>query len=179
MDSLYARYSNALMSLAKEEKKVKEYKEAIASLLDFFVSNKDANTFLKSYFVSEEDKFSLIDKITKEFALISLSSFLKLLVKKHRLGSFKYIAHEFISDCNEDLGVSEGIIYSTVSLDKKQISDIENAISKKLNQKVELSNKIDERLIGGVKVVVHDHVFDGSIKNKLETMKTKLNERRS
>ena len=178
MDSLYVRYSNALLSLAKDEGKVKEYKEAIKSLLAFFESDLEANTYLKSYFVSDEEKFILIDKITKDFKLNSLSPFLKLLVKKHRFNSFKYIANEFISSCNENIGISEGYIYSTTPLTEKQISDVEKAISKKLNQSVELSNRIDERLIGGIKVVVHDHVFDGSIKYKLETMKTKLNERR-
>ena len=44
----------------------------------------------------------------------------------------------------------------------------------KIGKKVELKNKLDERLIGGVKVVVHDHVFDGSVKYKLETLKEQL-----
>ena len=179
MDSLYVRYANALLSLAKDEGKIKEYKEAIKSLLEFFESNNEVNTYLKSYFVTEEDKYQLIDKISDPFKLKSLSSFIKLLVKKHRFVSFKYIAEEFISDCNDDLGIQEGYIYSTIPLDAKQIKAIEEGVSSRLNQKVELINKIDERLIGGVKVIVHDHVFDGSIKNKLETMKQKLNERRS
>ena len=111
--------------------------------------------------------------------LKSLSPFIKLLIKKHRISSFSYIAQEFISNCNETIGISEGFVYSTSPLNQKQIEDIEDAISTKMNQKVELTNKIDTRLIGGVKVVVHDHVYDGSIKYKLETLKQKLNERRS
>ena len=179
MDSLYVRYSSALLSLSKDEGKIKEYKEAIKSLLELFESNVEANTYLKSYFVSDEDKYVFVDKICEPFKLKSLSPFIKLLVKKHRFNSFKYIAQEFISDCNDDLGIQEGYIYSTTPLDAKQIKAIEDGVSSRLNQRVELINKIDERLIGGVKVVVHDHVFDGSIKNKLETMKQKLNERRS
>ncbi len=179
MDSLYARYSSALLSLAKDEGRIKEYKEAIKSLLELFESNVEANTYLKSYFVSDEDKYNFINKLCDPFKLKSLSPFIKLLVKKHRFNSFKYIATEFVSDCNDDLGIQEGFIYSTTPLDAKQIKAIEDGVSSRLNQKVELINKIDERLIGGVKVVVHDHVFDGSIKNKLETMKQKLNERRS
>ena len=63
MDSLYVRYSNALLSLAKEENKVSEYKEAIKSLHEFFLSNEDVFTFLKSYFANEEEKYQLVDKI--------------------------------------------------------------------------------------------------------------------
>lgn len=179
MDSLYSRYSFALLSIAKDEKKVKEYKEAINVLLKYFLNHDEVNTYLKSYFVKEKEKEKVIDEMCEPFKLNNLSSFIKLLVKKHRFIDFKHIAEEFTRDCNEAIGISEGTVYSTVKLDEFQIAKIEVSISKKLNCKVELKNEIDERLIGGVKVVVHDHVYDGSIKNKIETMKTKLDERRN
>ena len=65
------------------------------------------------------------------------------------------------------------------ALIKKQIERIEEGIAKKLGHKVELKNVIDERLIGGVRVVIHDHVYDGSIKYKLETLQNNLKERRT
>ncbi len=178
MDSIYVRYASALLSIAKDENKIEQYKEVVKDLLVFFASNVEANNYLKSYFVKDEQKFDVVDEITKGYKIENLSSFLKLLVKRHRFNSFKYIANEFIKSSNEEIGIFEGYVYSTKPLDEKQIASIESAISKKFNNKVELVNRIDERLIGGVKVVVHDHVFDGSIKNKLETMKTKINERR-
>ena len=80
---------------------------------------------------------------------------------------------------NEELKIDEGFLYSTVKLSESQIDSIEEAVGKKLGHKVELKNVIDERLIGGVRVVIHDHVFDGSIKFKLETLKNNLKERRT
>ena len=41
--------------------------------------------------------------------------------------------------------------------------------------KVELKNKIDARLIGGYKIVIGDTIFDGSILNRLETLRQELN----
>jgi F-type H+-transporting ATPase subunit delta len=41
--------------------------------------------------------------------------------------------------------------------------------------KVELKNKIDTRLIGGYKIVIGDTIFDGSILNRLETLRQELN----
>ncbi len=178
MDSLFVRYANALLNIAKEKGKIKETKQDINSLVEFFASNEDINAYLKSYFVEEEAKYQLVDKICKDASLKELSAFIKILIKKHRFNKFKEIANEFIKEANEELGISEGFVYSTTKLTKEQISKIEDAISKKLNHKVELVNRIDDRLIGGVKVVVHDHVFDGSLKNKIETMKNNLSERR-
>ena len=80
---------------------------------------------------------------------------------------------------NEELNIDEGYVYSTEPLDASQIAKIEDAVGKKLGHKVELKNNIDSRLIGGVRVVINDHVYDGSIKFKLETLKNNLKERRS
>ena len=54
---------------------------------------------------------------------------------------------------------------------------ISKSISKNIGQQVELKPLIDTRLIGGIKVVVRDRVFDGSILGKLNSLKTNLTER--
>ena len=92
---------------------------------------------------------------------------------------FKEIVKEITKLLNEELDIDEGFVYSTAELSKEQISKIEKAVGKKLGHEVELKNLVDERLIGGVRVVIHDHVFDGSIKYKLETLKENLKERRT
>ena len=76
--------------------------------------------------------------------------------------------------CNHYLHIKEGIIYSTEILSHEQIKKVEDKLSKIINAKVELTNQIDEKLIGGIKVIVDEKVFDGSIKNKLEKLKSTL-----
>ena len=39
---------------------------------------------------------------------------------------------------------------------------------------MDLISRIDPSLIGGVKVVINSHVYDGSIKNQLEKMQIDL-----
>ena len=179
MEEAVSRYAAALVSIAKEEQKLEQYKLAVLSMRETFASNPELLKLLKSYFVSNESKEKVIDELTKEFALKNLTNFMKLLVLKHKIYLFKDIASEITKGINYELDVYEGFVYSTEPLEKAKILEISEVISKKIHKKVELKNKIDERLIGGVKVVVHDHVFDGSIKYKLETMKEKLIERRN
>ena len=179
MEEAVSRYAAALVSIAKEEQKLEQYKLAVLSMRETFASNPELLKFLKSYFVSDESKEKVIDELTKEFALKNLTNFMKLLVLKHKIYLFKDIASEITKGINYELDVYEGFVYSTEPLEKAKILEISEVITKKIHKKVELKNKIDERLIGGVKVVVHDHVFDGSIKYKLETMKEQLKERRN
>mgnify|MGYP003301529465 FL=1 len=134
---------------------------------------------MKSYFVKDDEKNKVIDEITKPFGLVNFGNFLKLLISKHIIHMYKNIAKETCKNINFELNIYEGIIYSTEPLQNSKILEISRLISKKLGRQVELKNKIDSRLIGGVKVVVHDHIFDGSIKYKLETLKEQLKERRN
>lgn len=178
MDSLYHRYSSALLSLAISENKVSEYKESILDLLSIFKNENDISKYLESYFVTINDKYKMVDELTKNYQLKYLNSFLKLLTKKHRIFIYDKIAKDFIEIANEKLGILEGIIYSVNPLSKNEIDKVKVVVSKKINQEVELKNLIDESLIGGAKVVVHDRIFDGSISGKLNALKTNLNERR-
>ena len=54
------------------------------------------------------------------------------------------------------------------------IEKVQNSISESIGVKVELHNKVDPSLIGGIKVIIKDHVYDGSLKNKLSKLKNEL-----
>ena len=179
MESIVSKYASAIVSIAKDEKKCNEYKNAFIELLDVFRGHPEVVKYLESYFVNDDDKFKMIDELTKSYKNENLSNFMKLLAKKHLIYKFKDIVKEITKLLNEELNIDEGYLYSTVELSSKQIQRIEEAVGKRLGHKVELRNIIDERLIGGVRVVIHDHVFDGSINYKLETLKNNLKERRT
>ena len=75
---------------------------------------------------------------------------------------------------NEYRGVTEGLVYSTERLSEDQLSKLNKTISSVEKRPVELRNIIDPTLIGGVKVVINDHIYDGSIKHHIENMKNSL-----
>lgn len=179
MESLITRYASAIVSLASEDKKLSEYKQAFSELDVFLIENPDVKKFLESYFVKNEQKYVVVDELCSSYKLKHLSNYIKLLTSKHLIIRFHEIYMAINKQINFELGIDEGIIYSVEMLEQSQIKNIETAISKKRGHKVELKNKIDKNLIGGVRVVVHDHIYDGSIKGKLENLKNTLNERRN
>ena len=179
MEEVASRYAAALVSLAKEEQKLEQNKIAVLRMEEVFDSNPEVLKYLKSYFVKAEEKYNLVEDLTKEFGLKNFTNFMKLLVEKHKIYLFKDIVSEITKGINFELDIYEGFVYSTEPLENSKIDEISQVISQKIGKKVELKNRLDSRLIGGVKVVVHDHVFDGSIKYKLETMKEQLKERRN
>lgn len=172
MDSLYSRYANALLSIALDENDVEGYRNEVKIIKKEFVQNEEILHLLSSYFLEDSEKEDIIDKIYD--GNDNIKNFIKIIVKNKRTNYIVKIFDEFVKDCNEVLNIKDGIVYSVKPLSEDEIERIEKGLENKLSSQVELENIIDERLIGGVKVIVEDKIFDGSIKNKVERLKESL-----
>lgn len=172
-DSVALRYAEALFILAKEEKKVAFYQAQMKALTKSLATHPELLHLLKSEFISHEERVKVVDKVYVAYP-ITIRNFLKVLIQNHRLSQYQEIAQAFNSLCNENNHVIEGIIYSTTPLEEKALNEIQTALSVKEKNAVELINRIDPSLIGGVKVVINNHVYDYSIASELTAMRGAL-----
>ena len=173
MNQIAQTYAEALFSLGLEEKKLAKLQEEEKTLLEIIEDNEDFLWLLDSRFMSGNERKEVAVKILKDFDE-DIVNLLKVIIDHNRTYLIKDILLAFNSLCNEYKGVKEGLIYSAFSLDKKTINKIKEKISKIEQMDVELIPHIDPALIGGVKVVINSHVYDGSIKNQLEKMQIDL-----
>lgn len=176
MESLALRYANALLSIALEENNNKTYREHVKSIYETLQNSEDLQRVLKSAFISKKEKLDLFETLLKDEDLIYVKDFILVIIKNSRETHLIEILNEFIRISNLEDGIIEGIIYSVEFLSSEQIDNVSKAIEKKINKKVVLKNRIDNTLIGGIKVVVDDYNFDGSIKDKLRKLNQYLKE---
>ena len=80
MDSLFSRYANALLSIGRDENKIKEYKEALIDISNYLEDNPETHKYLESYLVPLDLRYEVIDVLTKDSDLANLANFLKVLV---------------------------------------------------------------------------------------------------
>lgn len=170
----FANYAQALLSFAKEENNVQGYKTDVLYVLSVLNENAELVEFLASMSASESAINSVIDSVFGELKSKHLCSFLKLLSAKHISRHYDKIFSSFISLCNQELGVKEGIIYSVDEMSGDDIKRIEESLSKRLNSKVYLENRIDHDLIGGYKISIDGKVYDSSVVSKLNRLKAVL-----
>ncbi len=172
MSELTKRYAQGLFSLISKEE-YQEYKTQAKLLQTLFHDNPDFISLLDSAFIKRKDKEEIIKSTLKGFNEY-LVSFTLVICSNHRIKEIHNILQDFISLINEEVGIKEGLVYSTYELSKDELTRIENSISKVEKRHVELINLIDVSLLGGVKVLIGDKVYDGTIKNKLNNMKNDL-----
>ena len=173
MNQIAQTYAEALFSLGLEEKKISKLQDEGKALSEIIHDNEDFLLLIDSRFMSREERQDIASKILKDFDE-DIVNFVKVLIANNRTNYIKDVLQAFNSLCNEYKGVKEGLIYSAFPLNKETINKIKNKISQIEGMDVELISRIDPSLIGGVKVVINSHVYDGSIKNQLEKMQIGL-----
>ena len=173
MNQIAQTYAEALFSLGLEDKKLTKLQDEGKALSEIIHDNEDFLLLIDSRFMSREERQDIASKILKDFDE-DIVNFVKVLIANNRTNYIKDVLEAFNSLCNEYKGVKEGLIYSAFPLNKEIINKIKNKISQIEGMDVELISRIDPSLIGGVKVVINSHVYDGSIKNQLEKMQIDL-----
>lgn len=173
MKEITSRYAEALFSLKRDSSSLEESQLEVKELIKVLKENPDFSMLLSSSYKDFEQKEEIIDKVFKGVDE-EIKTLMKIVVKNHRGQYLTEIFLEFNSLVNEYRGVKEGLVYSTEPLSESQLAKLNSVISKKESRPVELKNIIDPTLIGGVKVVINDHIYDGSIKHHIEDMKLAL-----
>ena len=173
MENVSSRYALALYSLADDLNKVESWQQEVKELKRIFIENTDFVMILGSSFLPIIERQEIMNKTLKGVDE-NIKALISVIMDNNRTDLLFDVFDDFNTYCNEHRGIREGYIYSTLKLDEKVISEIEEKISKLENNKVELKNIVDPSLIGGVKIVVHDHIYDGSIKHHIEMMKKDL-----
>lgn len=134
------------------------------------ISNDNSNLkkILKDPRIEEMTKFEIIDGIVgKENVL--LSNFLKLLIKEKRIDLIEKMLLEYekmMRDSKKELFIK--IIVSS-EIDDNQIDKIIQKFKDIYKvSTVKYSIEINEEILGGIKVVVGNTVYDASIKRQLD-----------
>lgn len=173
MKEITSRYAEALYSLKKDENSLESSQKEIKELIKVLKENPDFLVILNSSYKEFEEKEQIIDKV---FIGVDeeIKTLIKIVVKNHRGQYLTEIFENYNSLVNEYRGVLEGLVYSTEPLSESQLAKLNSAIGEIETRPVELKNIIDPSLIGGVKVVINDHIYDGSIKRHIDDMKIAL-----
>lgn len=173
MKEITSRYAEALFSLKRDSNTLLETQQEIKELKKVFIENPDFIVILSSSYKSLEEKIEIIDK-TLVGVDDEIKSLIKIICQNHRAQYIVEVFDDFNSLVNEYRGVKEGLVYSTIKLSEEQLNKLNKKISEVEKSPTELKNIIDPSLIGGVKIVINDHIYDGSIKHHIEDMKLSL-----
>ena len=170
MAAIERRYAKALIdALKSKEDKIKVDLE-LAELTNLFNNNDQFKKTLLDPRIEPKVKIGVIKEIFSQTNPMFIS-FISLLIDKNRIGYLDGISKEYsklTQIMNNELFIK---IISASLLDESEINGISDKYKKVYNAStVKYELAVDEELIGGIKVIVGNKVYDGSVKTRLRNM---------
>ena len=112
---------------------------------------------------------------TAEEGKLATKQFAEYLQKKGKLSKANGIMEEYQKLYNKKHSIVEVTVSLISRLPEKTKTELQEALKKKYNaSEVIITEKVDQRLIGGMKIQVGDEVFDSSIQNSLNQLQAQL-----
>ena len=169
------RFAQTLIEMSYNEHREDIYFNRLRKLNDLLNRDAELRRLVDDYEISPERK---AEKLGETFGSEQdrgiIYAFFQYISTLNRKQIELAVLHDYMELTYTNNGMMFGQLYSARVLDKNTVRKIESAISYTLDHRVALENIPDKDLIGGVKVVVGDYVWDGTYKNKLENVRQEL-----
>ena len=174
LSTLARPYAKAAFEYAVEARDLQGWSDSLA--LAGAVTEQPAVTkFLGSPSATAEQLAEAVAAICGEQLLESCQNFISILSENRRLPLLPHISQQFeIMKANREKAVDVDVA-TAHKLDAKQQKQLSDALSAKLERKVNLQVNIDKSLLGGAVIRAGDTVIDGSIRGRLTKLAESLN----
>ncbi|TGN39491.1 F0F1 ATP synthase subunit delta [Marinobacter confluentis] len=159
-------YAKAVFDAAQDQKAVDLYDQALAFAATV-AADKEVKNILANPGLSEQRKAELFADCFEEPLPEALRNFLLILAENKRLGLLPAVSELFRLHRAELERTVNLKVSTAFELTAEQQQKLIDAMSKKLERKVELETSVDQSLIGGVMVRTGDLVIDASVRGKL------------
>ena len=163
------RYALALYELAEENSELEVVEKDINELLATYNTSIDLKNFIKNPTQSQSSQLEVLNKISDKINLSKIiKNFLSILVNKRRIFFLNTIFLNFLSLVSKKRGELKASLISSKNLTNEELNNLNTELSQAMGTAVAFNYKVDENLIGGLKLQIGSLMVDTSIKNKLK-----------
>ena len=163
------RYSRALFEVANEENELDKIENDIKNFQSLLKSSQEILNFIKNPTQSINTQNSVIVLLADKLGFSkNLKNFFLLLVEKRRIFFIQKISENFLKLCSLKRGEVKASLISSKELSNAELDKISKDLSTSMGSSIIFDYKVDENLIGGLKLQLGSFMIDTSIKNKLK-----------
>jgi F-type H+-transporting ATPase subunit delta len=164
-------YARAAFELAKEQNHFDAWSDML-SLMSTVVQDPTMRAVLDSPALTADQGSELLISVCADKIDEQGHNFIKLLAENRRLVLIPDITALYEQYRAEDEGKIEAEIISAHDITDQQVSNIAQALKKRLGREVSIVARTDPTLLGGAIIRAGDLVIDGSIRGKLNKLAT-------
>jgi F-type H+-transporting ATPase subunit delta len=175
LKSASLQYANALADIALEQGAADPANKQLNDFGAAYAQSAELRTFLASPAVSIEDKHAVIEKIAARLGASKIiRNFLFVIADHRRTHLLPEVIASFQQVIRQRQGIAEAEVSSAVELSAAQKKEMAAMLARLTGKKVETTYSLDPALLGGAIVRIGDTIYDGSLRSRLNELRTRL-----
>lgn len=172
------RYAQALFALAQEQGATDKVAADLKVFGDLVTSSEDLQRLVKSPVFSAESQVKALTVLLDKVGIAgTAANFIKLVAGKRRLFAIGDMVSGFNKLNDRSKGISRAEVTAASALSDAHVAALKTALAEITGGKsVDVAVKIDPSIIGGLIVKLGSRMVDGSLKTKLNSIRTRMKE---
>ena len=166
------RYAQAAFELALERNELEGWQKGLTKIADL-ATNEELMALLENPRLPFAAKRTLLQKGLGEINPLAFNLAL-LLTSKNRLKLAKDISQQFTELLDFHRGIEHAEVIAALSLSDEDREAISRRLGEIVDRQVVIDTQVDTSIIGGFIARIGDTLIDGSIRQRLETLKKNL-----
>ena len=166
-------YAKAFLGFAQESKKLDDLVDELGQVVNVFKELPKFQLTLESPRIDAADKTAMLEKAFRKKCSGKMLKFLKVLAQRGRFDCLGAIHNSVLKSHDEMAGRVRATLTTASAIDKSDQESVAKKLSKILGKKVKLDCFVDPDIVGGMVIRVGDTVYDGSVVNQLQQVRTK------
>ena len=178
VSGMAGRYASALFSLAAESNETDKVAAALATFDRMIVESPDLARLVRSPIFSAAEQGQALGALLDKAGIAGVAAnFIKLVAAKRRLFAIRDMIANYNKLYDSWRGVTRAEVTSAAPLSDAHSAALKEALKDVTGDKnVEISVNVDPSIIGGLVVRLGSRMVDGSLKTKLNTIRTRMKE---
>ncbi len=168
------KYSVALFSLAAEKGILDTAWEQFGSLGEYLKADDTFLDFMSAPQVLDQHKEDLVTKAFSTKLEKCFFDFLMVLVRKRRVGFLPEIIDELDRLIRAEKGIARATCITVNPIVDSERQQLIEELAQKTSLKIELEEKIDKSILGGIIIILHNQIIDGSVRYGLDQLRNRL-----
>jgi F-type H+-transporting ATPase subunit delta len=167
------RYAKAIIELAQDENQEDQVLQDFKSIHSTIEAHKDLRLMLSSPLIEVSKKQSVLLEVFKSTQSL-VQKLIKTLASNNRVDLLKEVSEAYIALYNTKHHIQSATVITAVEMTKDIEDKVQNKIKEITGYTANLSNQVDEKILGGFILRLKDLQFDASVSHSLTRFKRQL-----
>ncbi len=167
------RYAEAAFEIAERDDAVEAWQEQLRRAAEI-VGDPDLARGLQNPAEPFDRRREILETALGGDVQPGVRNLLFLLLRRRRIEQVPALSTEFRQLVNRRAGIVEAVATSAAALEPAEVAALRESLERRTGGRIELTLEVDPALLGGVVVRMGDRLIDGSVRGRLERLRTRL-----